>query len=240
MQIPGPKVNIKQPSRTGRQVKAGLKMQNKASWLQRLLGRSGGRQQSPAEKLYYRLLKLSRQPEFYTKGGVPDSFDGRFDMLCLITMLVMRRLRQLDGAGDLSQQLFDALFADMDLTLREMGLGDLGVGKRVRTMSEAFMGRLKAYDSALQEKDNKGLQEALQRNLYRGQSSQPEAVEAMAGLVRHLDSQLAAMDLAAMELAAKELENSGKPSELETRLSSSQFFASTPPNQKKTNQKAGA
>ena len=197
-------------------------MQNKASWMQRILGRSDGRQQSPAETLYYRLLKLSRQPEFFTTGGVPDSFDGRFDMLCLINVLVMRRLRQLDGAGDLSQQLFDALFADMDLTLREMGLGDLGVGKRVRTMSEAFMGRLKAYDSALQKADQTALQEALQRNLYRGQPSQPAMLEAMAGLVQHLDGQLAAMMLT----------DFADQTGLETRLSCSRFFASMPANQK--------
>ena len=205
-------------------------MQNKASWMQKMLGRSAGRQQSPAEKLYYRLLKLSRQPEFFTTGGVPDSFDGRFDMLCLVNVLVMRRLRQLEGGADLSQQLFDALFADMDLTLREMGLGDLGVGKRVRTMSEAFMGRLKAYHSALQDTGNTPLLEALQRNLYRSQPGQPERLDAMAGLVRHLDGQLAAMTLADFDT----------PEGLETRLDASRFFASAPANQKKTGQKAGA
>ena len=201
-------------------------MQNKASWIQRMLGRSAGRQQNPAETLYYQLLKLSRQPDFFTRGGVPDSFDGRFDMLCLINVLVMRRLRQLEGGAELSQQLFDALFADMDLTLREMGLGDLGVGKRVRTMSEAFMGRLKAYDSALQDTDSTLLREVLQRNLYRGQPDRPETVTVMAGLVRHLDQQLAAMQLG----------DFGRPQGLETRFSTDRFFADAPAEQKKSGQ----
>ena len=69
--------------------------------------------------------------------------------------------------AELSQGLFDAMFQDMDLTLREMGVGDMGVGKRVKFMSEAYMGRLTAYDKALQQEDNTALVDALHRNLYR-------------------------------------------------------------------------
>jgi cytochrome b pre-mRNA-processing protein 3 len=81
-------------------------------------------------------------------------------------------MRRLKAASDtrspnFSQNLFDILFADMDLTLREMGVGDLGVAKRVRKMSEAYMGRLTAYSLYLDKGDKQGLAEALARNLGR-------------------------------------------------------------------------
>ena len=90
-------------------------------------------------------------------------------MLCLHISLVMLRLRQLpeEIQKPLNQDLFDRFFADMDFTLREMGVGDLGVGKRVRKMSEAFMGRLTAYDEALAESDADALCLAVARNLRR-------------------------------------------------------------------------
>mgnify|MGYP006218617985 FL=1 len=80
----------------------------------------------------------------------------------------MRRLKGLGDEGSvLSQQLFDTMFADMDLTLREMGAGDIGVAKRVRVMSEAFAGRLNAYATSLDRDDRDALAAALERNLLR-------------------------------------------------------------------------
>ena len=92
-----------------------------------------------AEKLYAAAIKVARRPVFYEQFGVQDTVDGRFDSLTLIVILIMRRLQNcgIDGK-ELSQQLFDSMFADMDLSLREMGAGDIGVSKRVRVMSEAF------------------------------------------------------------------------------------------------------
>ena len=123
---------------------------------------------SRAEALYHTILQASRNPVLYGQYGVEDSIDGRFDCLCLFQSLVMRRLtgRQ-EQLGKLSQDLFDAMFADMDMTLREMGVGDMGVGKRVKFMSEAYMGRLAAYDNALNQDDNQVLEQAIQRNLFR-------------------------------------------------------------------------
>ena len=94
-----------------------------------------------AEKLYADAIQLARRPEFFEKYGVADDVDGRFDALSLIVILVMRRLKSLGGEGkDLSQALFDSMFADMDLSLREMGAGDIGVSKRVRTDGRGFYG----------------------------------------------------------------------------------------------------
>ena len=123
----------------------------------------------PAERLYQSILKASRQPNLYTEFEVRDHLDGRFDMLCLHISLLMGRLRMLpeDVHKPLNQELFDRFFADMDFTLREMGVGDLGVGKRVRKMSEAFMGRLHAYTKSLEKNDKTELALVLARNIRR-------------------------------------------------------------------------
>lgn len=121
-----------------------------------------------AEALYHQILQASRAVTLYRDYGVEDSIDGRFDALCLMQSLVMRRLSgRHETLSALAQELFDAMFADMDLTLREMGVGDMGVGKRVKFMSEAYMGRLSAYDDALTKGDLALLSQALYRNLYR-------------------------------------------------------------------------
>ena len=96
------------------------------------------RQSKTSELLYASAVELARNPRFFEDFGVLDNVDGRFDCLALCVSLVMRRLKELDAEGAaLSQQLFDTMFADMDLTLREMGAGDVGVSKRVRVMADA-------------------------------------------------------------------------------------------------------
>ena len=139
------------------------------AWLGNLLGWGQRRQVSDAETLYAEAVRLARNPVFYETYGVADDVDGRFDALSLIVALVMRKLKTLDDDGKaLSQQLFDSMFADMDLSLREMGAGDIGVSKRVRAMAEAFMGRLESYVCAIDNDDKKSFSAALKRNLFRG------------------------------------------------------------------------
>jgi cytochrome b pre-mRNA-processing protein 3 len=86
---------------------------------------------------------------FYRDLGVPDTVDGRFDMVLLHLWMVLRRLRLAEGGADLSQALFDHFCGDMDDNLREMGVGDLAVPKRMQKFGEAFYGRAAAYDLAL-------------------------------------------------------------------------------------------
>ena len=126
-------------------------------------------EERPAECLYQSILQASRQPNLYTEFEIQDHLDSRFDMLCLHISLLMGRLRMLpeDVHKPLNQELFDRFFADMDFTLREMGVGDLGVGKRVRKMSEAFMGRLLAYTKSLESNDKTELALVLARNIRR-------------------------------------------------------------------------
>lgn len=120
------------------------------------------------QKAYYNCLKASRRVEFYTKFEVADTFDGRFDMLCLIISIYMQKLsKDNNKTKHFSQNLFDAMFRDIDLTLREMGAGDLGVGKRVKVMSESFMGRLSQYSRSVENEDASSLADTLSRNLYR-------------------------------------------------------------------------
>ena len=160
-------------------------MKEKAqAWVGNLLGWGRRRQSESAEKLYAEAIRLSRRPEFFQIYGVADDVDGRFDALSLVVILVMRRLKSLDERGKaLSQDLFDSMFADMDLSLREMGAGDIGVPKRVRVMAEAFMGRLNTYVTAIDEDDREAFSAALVRNLFRGN----EAIDPLAnGLVDYL------------------------------------------------------
>jgi len=140
-----------------------------------------------ARRIYASMVEQARQPAFYLSLGVPDTPDGRFDMILVHAVLVLRRLkRDHDRTSDLGQAVFDLMFADMDLNLREMGIGDLGVGKRVKAMAKAFYGRAQAYEAGLEEEEKEGdaLTRALQRNLYRNASPDPAHVAAVAGYMR--------------------------------------------------------
>src|SRR5262249_51455750 len=101
--------------------------------------------------------------------GVPDTLDGRFDMVGLHVFLVIRRLGALPEPGPaMGQAVFDAVFSDMDVNLREVGVGDLSVGRKDRAMWEAFHGRSAAYQAALSAGDATALAAALVRNVWRG------------------------------------------------------------------------
>lgn len=162
--------------------------------LNRLISFLGGKQtDAAAVSLYRQVVAQARAPIFYSRHGVPDSLDGRFDMIVLHSFLIMRRLRAsgTPAADRLSQQLFDLLFADMDSSLREIGVGDLGVGKRVKKMAQAFYGRLEAYEAGLAAPDDQALGEALSRNLYGTSQAPMEVLLAMARYVRSADRHLA-------------------------------------------------
>lgn len=129
-------------------------------------------EKTAALTLYGAIVAQSRRPEFYSQMGVDDTVDGRFEILVLHAGLVMRRLTPLGGrAARVSQALFDVMFQDLDHTLREMGVGDVTVPRRIKEMSEAFYGRSVAYDRALAEAGLEALAAALFRNVYRGQAA---------------------------------------------------------------------
>lgn len=146
-----------------------------------------------AHALYGIAVARAREPAFYRDFGVPDTIEGRFEMICFHVFLILRRLRgrAADGVeSDLGQAVFDLMFADMDQSLREIGVGDLSVGRKVKTMAQALYGRIVAYDAgvdAVGGTANKTLIDALERNVYGSVDAAevpPGAASALAGYMR--------------------------------------------------------
>jgi cytochrome b pre-mRNA-processing protein 3 len=120
---------------------------------------------SAAIRAYERVIEQARRPDFFTRYGVPDTLDGRFELVCLHAFLYLHRLKGEPEAARVGQEFFDTMFADFDRSLREIGTGDLSVGRQVNRMAEAFYGRVRAYEQGLDGGDSM-LSAALSRNLY--------------------------------------------------------------------------
>jgi len=152
-----------------------------------------------AHILYSAIVRQARSPHFYSELGVPDTVDGRFDMIVLHAHILFNRLK--DGKGDdqaISQAVFDLMFADMDQNLREMGVGDVGVSHRIKSMAEAFYGRATAYADGLRHPDDSLLMGALKRNLYRKCEPAEAQIAAMADYVRQQVAHFETQDLATL------------------------------------------
>jgi cytochrome b pre-mRNA-processing protein 3 len=163
-----------------------------------LLGlRRRDRHERAGFRLYGAAVAAARAPRLYAGLGVPDTLDGRFEMVGLHAFLLIDRLRREAAPGpDLAQSVFDAMFSDMDITLREMGVGDLTVGKRVRAMWEAFHGRAAAYEAALADADDTALEAALARNVWRGALPPAGAAASLARVMRAQQAALRGQALA--------------------------------------------
>jgi cytochrome b pre-mRNA-processing protein 3 len=119
-----------------------------------------------SERAYRLVVAQARQRVFFAECGVPDTLDGRFELLCLHAFLYLHRLKsEWPRAEALAQAFFDTMFGDFDRTLREMGTGDLRVGREVKRMAQGFYGRIRAYESGIAAGDST-LGAALARNLY--------------------------------------------------------------------------
>lgn len=147
-------------------------------------------------KAYCEIVAQARQPIFYTDFGVPDTVDGRFDLIVAHAVLLFRRLA---GEGKevaaFSQAVFDLFFHDMDASLREMGVSDVGVPKKIKVMGEAFFGRADAYGPHLDNEDAAGLAQALSRNIF-PDGADPLAERALAHYMIAADKSLAAEETA--------------------------------------------
>lgn len=159
---------------------------------------------STIERLYGVIVAQSRRADFYTDFGVPDTLEGRFEMLLLHTVLACRRLKDGDETERaMSQEIFDTFAADMDRTLRELGVGDLSVPKKMKKIGEAFYGRAAAYDAALAADAPDALAAALMRNVYAaGETAPSGAAAALAAYVRAAAAALAATPFAAFARGA--------------------------------------
>jgi cytochrome b pre-mRNA-processing protein 3 len=119
------------------------------------------------DQFHGRIVAAARRPELYAELRVPDTFDGRFEMVTLHAWLVMRPLLRRQGAAaELAHEVIDSVFRHFDVALREIGYGDVAVAKRLKKMAEAFYGRSKAYDESLGDANPDRLAGALARNVY--------------------------------------------------------------------------
>ncbi|MBV9522179.1 MAG: ubiquinol-cytochrome C chaperone [Alphaproteobacteria bacterium] len=119
------------------------------------------------DQLHGKIVAAARRPALFSELGAPDSFDGRFEMVTLFAGLVLRRLTMLSGTGaELADELVDSVFQHFEIALREIGIGDVGVSKRLKKMAAAFYGRNRAYGQGLDEPESDKLAEALARNVY--------------------------------------------------------------------------
>ena len=123
-------------------------------------------QEKTASRLYEAIVAQARQPVFYIDYAVEDTVNGRYEMIMLHAYMLFRRLREEDEATRaLGQAVFDRFFRDMDDSLREIGIGDLSVPKKIKKMAQSFYGRVEAYDTAREQGDD-ALALALVRNVY--------------------------------------------------------------------------
>jgi cytochrome b pre-mRNA-processing protein 3 len=155
--------------------------------------RKSKQRKAQAAGLYAAVTRRAREPEFFARFAVEDTLDGRFDLLTLHAGLVLERLKAA-GAAPLSQAFVDAVFIGFDEALRELGSGDIGMGKRMKKLADAFYGRLQAYGEA---KDEAALEDALVRNLYRG--ARLPAAKAMARYMLSARAQLDGCDLETLD-----------------------------------------
>lgn len=147
-----------------------------------------------AAAVYRRTAEQSRAPELFEACGIPDTLDGRFDALALHAALMIDRLRREPDGEAVAQAFFDAMFSHLDLTLREIGVQDLGVGRRIKIMAEGLHGRALAYREALND-GQASLIEVLRRNAYGGRPPEdPEALSRLEAHVRRYAGRLAVAD----------------------------------------------
>lgn len=163
------------------------------------LFRRGGERRRVIAGLHGAVSAAARRPGLYTDLGVPDTVEGRFESLCLHVYLLLRRLDRLPPpAAEVAQELVDSVFAELDASLRELGVSDVGVGKRMKKLGSAFYGRAAGYDAALRAPGGDALAQALARNILgEAAAARGSGLEAaaLAVYVRAAEAELARADL---------------------------------------------
>ncbi|WP_299864520.1 ubiquinol-cytochrome C chaperone family protein [uncultured Hoeflea sp.] len=150
---------------------------------------------------YELITEAARAPVFYENMDVPDTVMGRFEMITIHLVLYLRRTGASSGvATDIAQEIVDAFFEDVDHSIRELGIGDMGVPKRMKKFARMFYGRLKSYGQALDDGDISALDEALRRNIYPEPAVEPPALQALAAWTLDADQRL--KDVSDDEIAA--------------------------------------
>jgi cytochrome b pre-mRNA-processing protein 3 len=157
------------------------------------------KQHDTIDHLYGAIVAQARHPAFYVEFGVPDTVEGRLDMIMLHVVLLLHRVTSepeaLEGLG---QAVFDRFCRDMDDNLREMGVGDLAVPKQMQRIAGAFYGRARAYQTALETADPSCLAEALRRNIYGDEVAATPCAARLAAYVREALDHLHRQDYATL------------------------------------------
>lgn len=131
--------------------------------------------QAIVTRQYEHLTQAARRPLFYAGMGVPDTVLGRFEMLTIVLILYFRRTAQSDRSGqEIAQEIIDYFFEDIDHSIRELGVGDTGVPKRVKKFARMYYGRLESYAAALDANDAESLKAALRRNIRPDEPDAPD------------------------------------------------------------------
>lgn len=163
---------------------------------QRLFGRERRANRAITDALYGRIVAAARQETFYSTWQVPDTPLGRFEMLSLVMLLFQHRLRgQGASAREVAQVLIDEFFTDVEHSLRELGISDPGVPKRIKRLAKMFYGRTAAYSDALDRTDAADLAAALARNVRPDAADWPQAAD-LAAYAFRVEKSLAAQPVA--------------------------------------------
>lgn len=160
------------------------------SLLSRLLG-NDGQDRDRLRPLWHRIVEITREPVWYSTGGIADTVPGRFDVITLVLSIVLLRMER---DGDLKEpmaRLTELFVDDMDGQLRQNGIGDMVVGKHIGRLVSTLGGRLGAYRTALANADSAELEAALERNVTFGEHADPNVI---AALTRNLSTRCAALD----------------------------------------------
>ena len=151
-------------------------------------------------RLYGAIVAQARTPEFYADYGVPDTIEGRFDMVVLHVYLVFRGLAAAGEAARVhGQEMFDLFIEDMDASMRELGVSDLSVPRKMRAMAEGYYGRTGVYDAALLDAGDEKLTAALLRNVYAGGKNAEAGARRLARYVRQAEKGLMGANADAIE-----------------------------------------
>ncbi len=160
------------------------------SWLRR-----NAELRQTGHELYERIVAQARSAAFYRDGAVPDTMEGRFEMILLHLFLVLDRLKTEGAPGQkLGQSVMECLFADMDDALRQIGIGDMGVPRRVQKAAAALTERVGDYDAAIAIEGNARLDSALTAHVYGGEAPSAQVLQSLAGYVRAARTALRSID----------------------------------------------
>lgn len=160
----------------------------------------GGKRRQTAGDVYSQIMGQARQPVFYEQLCVPDTVEGRLELVTIHVHAVMRRMRHLGPiAGPASQELVQYMFDDLDRSIREIGVGDMSMGKYMKRLGKNFYGRAEAYDQSLDAGDTGALRATLRRNVLAtsdaSASAQERASHALADYVVALNTGMESYDL---------------------------------------------